>query len=92
MQTLHISDDIRKLKLQVKRKEKAVKMMGEEFVECFRLAEKMNGVSFTIKGNGLKGKSDKTKDDNASLEEAIVELQNKIMKLNELNQFFHIFT
>ena len=35
-QTLHISDDIEKSKLQVKPKKKAVKMMVDKFVECVK--------------------------------------------------------
>ena len=41
-QTLHISDDIDKLKLQVKQKVKAVKMIRDEFVECVRLLKEKN--------------------------------------------------
>ena len=37
-QALHMPDDIKKLKIQVKHKEKTVKMMGDEFVLCVRLA------------------------------------------------------
>ena len=36
---LQIPNDIEKLKLQVKQREKTVKMMDTEFVECVRLAE-----------------------------------------------------
>ena len=46
-------------------------------------------MSFVVKRNGLKRKSDQTKEDIASLEEAIVELQNKKMEAYELNQPFH---
>ena len=64
-------DDIKKLKIQVKHKEKTVKMMGDEFVLCVRLAEKR-------KGNGLKRKSDKTKEDIASLLLLLLLLNRKI--------------
>ena len=67
-QALHICDDIEKLKLQLKQKEKTVKMMGDEFVVCVRLVEKNNDVSSVIKGNGLKTKSDETKEDIPSLD------------------------
>ena len=80
-QALHIPNDIEKLKLLIKQREKAVKMMDDEFVECARLAEEKNDMSFVFQGNGLKRKSDKTKEEIASLEEAIGELQNKKMKL-----------
>ena len=56
-------------------------MMGDEFVECVRLAEEKNDLIFVIKGNILKRKLGKTKKDIASLEEALVELQNKKTKL-----------
>lgn len=56
-------------------------MMGDEFVECVRLAEEKNDLIFVIKGNILKRKLGKTKKDIASLEEAFVELQNKKTKL-----------
>lgn len=56
-------------------------MMGDEFVECVRLAEENNDLIFVIKGNILKRKLGKTKKDIASLEEAFVELQNKKTKL-----------
>ena len=55
--------------------------MGDEFVECVRLAEENNDLIFVIKGNILKRKLGKTKKDIASLEEAFVELQNKKTKL-----------
>ena len=57
--SLHISDGIEKL--QVMQKEKIAKMMGDEFVECIRLAKEKNDMSFEIKGNGLKRKSENTK-------------------------------
>ena len=60
-QTLHISDDIEKSKLQVKPKKKAVKVMVDKFVECVKLMEEKNDMSFMIKGNGLKMKWDKIK-------------------------------
>ena len=62
-QALYISDDINKLKLQIKQKEKAGKVMGDEFLESVRLSTKKNYMSFVIKGNALKKKLDKTKED-----------------------------
>ena len=38
-------------------------MMVDEFVERARLAEEKNDISFVIKGNRLKRKWDKTKED-----------------------------
>ena len=57
-------------------------MMGDEFVECVRLSEEKNDMSFMIKVNGLKANLAKMKKDIASLEEAIGGQQNK--KLNQL--------
>ena len=37
--------------------------MGDEFLECVRLSTKKNYMSFVIKGNALKKKLDKTKED-----------------------------
>ena len=59
-QALQISDDIEKLKTSSKADRE---MMVDEFVECARLAEEKNDISFVIKGNRLKRKSDKTKED-----------------------------
>ena len=73
-----------KLKLKIKQKEKAVKMMSDEFAECVRLAEEKNDMSFLIIGNRLKRKSNKTKEDIASLEETIF----RKIEAYELNQFF----
>ena len=49
-QALHISDEIEKLKLQLKQKEKAVKMMGDEFDKCFILIQEKNDMIFVIRG------------------------------------------
>ena len=56
-------------------------MMGDEFVEFVRLTGERNGRRFVIIGNGLKRELDKTKENIASLEETIVELQNEKLKL-----------
>ena len=63
-----------KLKLQVKQKRKAVKLTGNEFVEWVRLLEKKNYMSFIIKGNGQERKSNRRKEDIASLKEAVVKI------------------
>ena len=60
-QALHISDEIEKLKLQLKQKEKAVKMMGDEFDKCFILMQENNDMIFVIGGIWLKNKLDKAK-------------------------------
>ena len=52
---------IEKLKLQLKQKEKAVKMMGDEFDKCFILMQEKNDMIFVIRGIWLKNKSDKVK-------------------------------
>ena len=60
-QALHISDEIEKLKLQLKQKEKAVKMMGDEFDKCFILIQEKNDMIFVIRGIWLKNKSDEVR-------------------------------
>ena len=60
---------------------KAIDVMDKEFVDCARFAEEKNDMSLLIKGNGLKRKSEKTKEEIASIEEDIVILQEKKRKL-----------
>ena len=62
--------------------------MGGEFVECVRLLEEKNGLRFVFKGNGLEKKSDKTKKDIGSLEEAIAELQNWNLRMESVFSYF----
>jgi len=80
-QALHLSNDIDQLAQRVKHMKKAIDVMDKEFVDCARLAEEKNDMSLLIKGNGLKRKSEKTKEEIASIEEDIVILQEKKRKL-----------
>ena len=42
-------------------------MMETESTECFELPEKLKNLSYVIKGNGLKRKSEQTKNEVATL-------------------------
>ena len=55
-QLLHLLNDICKLKIKVKHLENVIAMMGYEASECMRLAEEKSGLSYLIKGDGLKQK------------------------------------
>ena len=57
-----ITDDIDKIKLQQKDLSKAITMMDTESNECMQLAEKKKDLSYVIKGNTLKRKSEKNKE------------------------------
>ena len=57
--------------------------MDAKFFECVEVAEKKkNDISFVIKGNALKRKSDQTKEDILKHENQIAELEMKKRKLN----------
>ena len=43
-------------------------MMESEFLDCITMAEKKNGMSYVIKGNALKRKSETTSDELKLLE------------------------
>ena len=60
---------------------KAVEMMEREFADCVKMAEEKKDISYAIKGNGLKRKSDQTKDNITALEKEIKSLQEKKRKL-----------
>lgn len=90
-QAIYISDDIKKLKLQVNQKENVAKKMSDQFVECVRFAEEMYDMSFIIKGNGLKRKSDKTIEGIPSVEKAIDEhckIQNSSLRIESVFSYF----
>ena len=61
-QAEHINSDIDKIKTRINQMTKAVEMMEREFVDCVKMAEEKKDISYVIKGNGLKRKSDQTKD------------------------------
>ena len=60
-QLLHLLNDIDKLKTKVKQLENAITMMDDEAFECMHLAEEKSNLSYVIKGNGLKRKSEQSK-------------------------------
>ena len=58
-------------------------MMDDEAFECMRLAEEKSNLSYVIKGNGLKRKSEKSKASIATLLKEIGELEEKRKKLSK---------
>ena len=80
-QAEHINSDIDKIKTQINQMMKAVEMMKREFVDFVKMAEEKKDISYVIKGNGLKRKSDQTKDSITALEKEIEGLQEKKRKL-----------
>ena len=79
-QLLHLSNDIDKLKTKVKQLENAIAMMDDEAFKCMRLAEEKSNLSYVIKGNGLKHKSEQSKASIAMLSKEIGELEEKKKK------------
>ena len=75
------SKDIDKLRVQRRQLEKTVDMMEGEFVECVRLAEEKNDLSFVYKGNGLKRKSSKVKGTMKVIDKELHDLEEKKRKL-----------
>ena len=78
---MHMEADIDKLRAQRRQLEKTVDMMEEEFVECIRLAEERNDLSFSYKGNGLKRKSSEIKDTMKVIDKELHDLEEKKRKL-----------
>ena len=76
-----ITDDIDKIKLHQKDLSKAITMMETESNECMQLAEKKKYLSYVIKGNELKRKSEQTKKELATLQIEIAELEMKKKKM-----------
>ena len=70
---MHMEAYIDKLRVQ----RRTVDMMEEEFVECIRLAEEKNDLSFVYKGNGLKRKSSKIKDTMKVIDKELHDLKEK---------------
>ena len=75
------TDDIVKIRLQQKDLSKAIAMMETESNECMQLAEKKKDLSYVIKGNTLKRKSEQTNKQLATLQKEIVELEMKKKKV-----------
>ena len=61
---------------------KGVAMMDAEFFEWVEVAEKKHDISFVMKGNAMKRKSDQTKEDILKFENQIAELEMTKRKLN----------
>ena len=76
-----ITDDIDKIKLQQKNIGKAITMMKTESNECMQLAKKKKNLSYVIKGNVLKRKSEQKKKELAFLQKEIAELKMKKKKM-----------
>ena len=75
-----ITDYSDKIKLQRKDLSKAI-MMETESNECMQLAEKKKDLSYVIKGNALKRKSEQTKKELPTLRKEIAELEMKKKKM-----------
>ena len=56
-------------------------MLESKFVDCITMAEKKNDVSYVIKGNTLKRKSETTSDEFKLLEKEVLVLGEKKKKL-----------
>ena len=76
-QPLHLSNEIDKLKKKVKQLENAIAMVDDEAFECMRLVEEKSDLSYVIKGNGLKRKSEQSEVSIALLLNEIGELEEK---------------
>ena len=82
-QLLHLSNDIDKLKTKVKQLENAIAMMDDEAFECMLLAKEKSDLSYVIKGNGLKRKSEQSKASIATLSKETRDLEEKRKKLSK---------
>ena len=76
-QPLHLSNDIDKSKTKLEQLGSAIAMMDDEVFECMHLVEKKSELSYVIKGNGLKRKSEQSKASIATLSKEIGELEEK---------------
>ena len=56
-------------------------MMKSEFIDCVTMAEKKNDMSYVIKGNALKRKSETTSEKLKLLEKELLVLEEKKKKL-----------
>ena len=78
-----ISSDIDVLSLKCTQMKAAMKMMNDEFVECFKLAEEKNDMSFVIKGNRRKRESEDMQKELSIIEDQISAMQEKKRKLGQ---------
>ena len=77
LKAVSITTDIEKLRQKVKTAEKAVALMEEEVTKYMELAEKKSDLSFVKTSNGLKRKSNETKQEIQMLNDQIAELEKK---------------
>ena len=77
LKAVSITTDIEKLRQKVKTAEKAVALMEEEVTKYMELAEKKSDLSFVKTSNGLKRKSNETKQEIQMLNDQIEELEVK---------------
>ena len=82
-QLLHLSNDIDKLEKKVKQLENAIAMMDDEAFECMCLAKEKSDLSYVIKENGLKHKSEQSKASIATLSKEITEQEGKRKKSSQ---------
>ena len=82
---VHLSTDTNKIKVKCDQFKKAINMMESEFVDCITMAEKKNDMSYVIKGNALKCKSEKTSEELKLLEKELLVLEEK--KKNYYREF-----
>ena len=78
-----MSKNIEQVKDKCDSLKKAINIMESEFVECIKQAELENNMALVIKGNGLKRKSEKTKQDLID-EKQLSELNKKKRKFSYL--------
>ena len=75
-----IAADIGKLRTKQKNLAKTIELMETECFHCMELAKEKDDMSFVIKRNGLKRKSEESKKEMEALEKQITELENKSKK------------
>ena len=78
---VHLSTDINKIKVICDQFKKAIIMMESEFVDCVTMAEKKNDMSYVIKDNALKRKSENISEELKLLEKELLLLEEKKKKL-----------
>ena len=84
--TIDIDTDIEKTRVTQNQKQKAIEMMEKEVIECMEKAEKHNDtcISYVIKSNRLKTKSEDTKKEVELLEKEILDLEARKKKLSSV--------
>ena len=82
-QLLHPLNYIDELKTKVKKLKNGIAMMDDEVFKCMHLTEEKSHLSYVIKGNGLKQKSEQNKASIATLSKETGELEEKRKKLSK---------